>query len=480
MKRKFIINIVFLVGISIIVKAFWVLGIDRSVQNIAGEEEYGFYFSLFSFSVLFTLLLDLGIAGFNNRAVSSDPSKVRLYFGNILVIRLSAAVVYFIFTLLAAWIMNYSGRQISLLVILMLNQIIASVTAWLRSNISGMQHFFIDSLLSVADRLVMIILCSLLLWGGVTSTPFRIEWFVYSQTAAYLFVMLISFAIVVKIGHIGGLNFSARVMSDIIKAGIPFALVALFMTLYWRMDSVMLERMLSDGKMQAGAYAQSFRLFDACAMIPVMFGGMLLPVFSREISSDHDLKPIVSIASKMLITPLGIIVAALVVWPGEILDLLYTSPVEDSVNSFRLLMIAILPVSLIYIYSTILTAGGKMTLLAAITGTAMVINFGMNVLLIPRLNITGSAISALVTQSIVAVSCLIIVNRKMFRLKMARRTLLFMGMLLVTLLTGLICRILESSWVLGMALQIGVGMIWALCFRMVEPLKAIRLISEKP
>ena len=480
MKRKFVINIIFLIAVSITVKAFWVLGIDRSVQNFAGEEEYGFYFSLFSFSVLFTLLLDLGIAGFNNRAVSADASKVKLYFANILVIRLSAAVVYFIITLLVAWLMNYSGRQISHLVVPMVNQIIASITMWLRSNISGLQHFFLDSILSVADRLVMIILCSVLLWGGVTSSPFRIEWFVYSQTVAYLLVMVITFVLVVKIGHIGSLNFNPRVMSDIIKAGIPYAMVALFMTLYWRMDSVMLERLLPDGKLQAGAYAQSFRLFDAFSMIPVMFGGMLLPVFSRELSSSHDLRPIVSIASKMLVVPLGIVVAALVVWPGEVLDLLYTTPIEDSVNSYRLLMIALVPVSLIYIYSTILTAAGRMTLLAVITGTVMIINMILNAILIPRMTITGSAIAALVSQTAVAILCMAMVHRKLFHLDLAKRALPFLGMLSVTLLTGLICRGIGMSWMPGMALQGVVGLVWSLCFRMIEPLKGIRLIAEKP
>ncbi len=479
MKRKFVINIIFLVAINLLVKTFWVLGIDRSVQNIAGEEEYGFYFSLFSFSVLFTLLLDLGIAGFNNRAVSSDPSKLRAYFGNILVIRLSASAVYFIITILAAFLMNYSDRQLSLLLVLMLNQIFASVTIWLRSNISGLQHFFLDSILSVADRLVMIFLCSLILWGGIGG-PFRIESFVYAQTVAYVTVMITAFLLVIRMGHIKRLNFSFMAMKGIVRAGIPYALVALFMTLYWRMDSVMLERILPGGRMQAGAYAQSFRLFDAFAMIPVMFGGLLLPVFSRELSGGKDLRPIVSIASKMLLTPISMAAVMLVTWPEEILDLLYTSSVTDSVSAFRLLMTALIPVSLIYIYSTILTAAGKMSLLAVITAAAMLLNLILNLILIPDMTITGSAIAALTTQSLVALLCIITVRKTMFNPGLGKKVLLFIGMILVTLMAGLLCRMLQLSWTTGMAIQGAVGLTWVLMFRMIEPMKAIRLIAEKP
>ena len=236
MKRKFLVNIVFLLAVSIIVKAFWVLGIDRTVQNVAGEEAYGFYFSLFSFSVLFTLLLDMGLSGFNNRAVSADPTRVKLYFGNVLLLRLLLTTAYFLVTVTVAWAMGYTRHQFALLLVLMLNQVMSSMILWLRSNISGMQYLFLDSLLSVADRLVMIIICSVLLWGGMTSGPFRIEWFVWAQTAAYFTVMVVSFIMVIRRGGVSKVRPDVAVLKSIIITGLPFALVAFSMTLYWRIE----------------------------------------------------------------------------------------------------------------------------------------------------------------------------------------------------------------------------------------------------
>ena len=115
MRRKFLINILFLLTVSILVKAFWVLGIDRTVQNVVGETAYGGYFSLFSFSVLFTLLLDMGLSGFNNRAVSADPTRVRLYFGNVLLLRLLLTVTYFLVTMGVALALGYRDWHIRLL-----------------------------------------------------------------------------------------------------------------------------------------------------------------------------------------------------------------------------------------------------------------------------------------------------------------------------------------------------------------------------
>jgi len=479
LRRKFLVNIVFLLTVSLIIKAFWVLGIDRTVQNIAGEEAYGFYFSLFSFSVIFTLVLDMGLSGFNNRAVSADPSRVRLYFGNVLLLRLALTVLYFAVTLTAAWLMGYSGSQISLLLILMLNQFMASLTLWLRSNISGMQYLILDSLLSVADRLLMIIICSLLLWGGLTDSPFRIEWFVWSQTVAYFTVMVISFVTVIRRGGVSAIRPDMAVLKGIIVSGLPYAFVVFTMTIYWRIDSVLIERLLSDGAVQAGYYAQAFRLFDAFSMIPVMFGGLLLPIFSKEHAAGNDITPLASMASGMLLAPVGIIAVTAATFPEEILDLLYTSSVESAVQPFRLLMITLIPVGLTYIYSTMLTAAGFIRQLGIITSAALAVNLSLNMLLIPSFAGTGAAAASLAAQLIVASLSIITVHRSMKSVREPRRVALFILLLLVTLTAGLVCRTLQVPWPLAAALQLIAGASWALVFRLVEPLKSLKLILEK-
>lgn len=479
LKRKFLANIVFLLTVSIVVKAFWVLGIDRTVQNVVGETDYGFYFSLFSFSVLFTLVLDMGLSGFNNRAVSADPGRVRLYFGNVLLLRLILIAAYFSVTLVAAWGLGYSSRQVSLLLILMINQVMASLTLWLRSNISGMQFLFLDSLISVADRLLMIIICSLLLWGGVTEGPFRIEWFVYSQTTAYFIVMVLSFVIVIRKGGVSGVKPDTLLLRKIVVNGLPFALVAMTMTLYWRIDSVMIERLLPDGAREAGNYAQAFRLFDAIAMIPVMFGGLLLPMLSRGMSSGTEISPLVSLASRMLITPLSIAVVILASFPGEILGLLYDIPSVEAVKAFPLLMVALIPVSVTYIYSTILTASGNIRRLGAITLSAMIINLTLNLILIPSHAGSGAAVAALATQSLVAVMSFIMVRRRLPGVAAFERPGAFLLVLAVTIVSGRMAGLAQLSWPVAALLQLVLGLTTALFFRVIEPLAGLKLLAGK-
>ncbi len=480
MRRTFLINILFLLAVSILVKAFWVLGVDRTVQNVVGETAYGSYFSLFSFSVLFTLLLDMGLSGFNNRAVSADPTRVKLWFGNVLLLRLLLTAAYFIFTISVAFALGYRKWQINMLLILMLNQVMASMILWLRSNISGMQYLLLDSLLSVADRLIMILICGLLLWGGITSDGFRIEWFIWSQTVAYFTVMCIALAIVVRRGGVSRVRPDAAVLKSIIITGLPYAAVVFAMTIYWRIDSVMIERLLPDGATEAGNYAQGFRLFDALAMIPVMFGGMLLPIMTRGLSSGSDITPLAKMASRMLLAPLGIGAVTLATFPGEILDVLYLTPSAGAVSSFRLLMIALVPVGVTYIYSTMLTAAWKLKILGAITLSGMLLNVALNLALIPWLGIAGAACTALITQSIVAVAFLAAVRKTMTGVAGKGRIFKYLLMLSVTFLAGELLRRTGLSWAIAAAAQLGTGIALALFFRFTEPLASLKLITERP
>jgi O-antigen/teichoic acid export membrane protein len=276
MKRKFLTNLTLLVFLNLLVKPFWVFGIDLTVQNTVGANEYGFYFSLLSFSLLLNIIQDMGIASYNNRNIARNHDLVSSLLPNILILKLLLGLLYFGISLMMAVTIGYQWFQIKLLIILLFNQFLNSLNLYLRSNIAGLQMFRTDSLLSVTDRLLMILFCSLLLWGNIFSTPFRIEWFVYAQTAAYFLTTILTFSIVLKYANLKKTKPDFSVTLNMFKKSYPYAMLGLLMVLYYRTDSVMLERMLADGKLQAGIYAQGFRILDAASMLGFLFAGILL------------------------------------------------------------------------------------------------------------------------------------------------------------------------------------------------------------
>ncbi len=64
MKRKFVTNLALLLFLNLLVKPVYAFGIDVGVQNAVGARAYGNYFILLNFSLIFQILLDLGIENF--------------------------------------------------------------------------------------------------------------------------------------------------------------------------------------------------------------------------------------------------------------------------------------------------------------------------------------------------------------------------------------------------------------------------------
>ena len=75
----------------------------------------------------------------------------------------------------------------------------------------------------------------------------------------------------------------------LIKQSFPYALLILLMMFYNRVDSIMIERLLEDGDMQAGIYAQGFRYLDAVNMFALLFAGLLLPMFSKMLAKNEKI-----------------------------------------------------------------------------------------------------------------------------------------------------------------------------------------------
>src|SRR5688572_8352115 len=131
MKKSFYSNLSFLLFVNVLVKPFWILGIDRTVQNTVGSETYGMYFALFNFSILFQILLDFGINNFNNRAVAQDDTFIKRHLPDILSLKVVLSLAYACVTLVFGLLVGYDKIQLHLLLLLTGNQILMSLLLYL-------------------------------------------------------------------------------------------------------------------------------------------------------------------------------------------------------------------------------------------------------------------------------------------------------------------------------------------------------------
>ena len=129
MNREFFINIVFLVSINLLIKPFFIFGIDRTVQNTVGAEIYGIYFALLNFTYLMQIFNDFGINSFNSRNIARHNHLLDKYFPNILIAKGLLGIVYLVVTFSIAWFFGY-GVYFHLLVAIAINQLLVSSVAF--------------------------------------------------------------------------------------------------------------------------------------------------------------------------------------------------------------------------------------------------------------------------------------------------------------------------------------------------------------
>ncbi|MDR0970201.1 MAG: polysaccharide biosynthesis C-terminal domain-containing protein [Lentimicrobiaceae bacterium] len=429
MNQSFVRNLLLLLFINILIKPFWVLGIDLTVQNTVGDSVYGFYFSIYNFSYLFYILLDLGITNYNNRNIAQNNQLLSKHFVGISQVRIMLAMLYFMVIFVVGWAIDYNAQQLKMLVIVGFNQVLLSFILYLRSNISGLLLFKTDSLLSVLDKLLMIIICSFLLWSGLFAGKFKIEWYVYSQTAAYLITVGLALFIVIKKAGKITISFNLPFIIVVIRQSLPYALLALLMSFYNRLEPVLIERLLpsNESLVQTGIYSRAFRLLDAGNNISLLFSVILLPLFASMIKKKESINDLARLSFSMIISMTGIIALLAICYSTEIMTLLrgstqcvdaadYAQRLYESAFVFRVLMGSFVAISITYIFGTLLTANGNLKMLNIVAATGVVVNFLMNFILIPRYQAIGAAFSSVSVQVLTAVIQYLLAA-KVFKLK---------------------------------------------------------------
>lgn len=478
MRKKFASNLILMLGLNLLIKPFWILGIDRTVQNMMGLQEYGLYYNMFNFSLMLSVFLDFGIANYTSSSIAKQPQKINEQFSVLFVVKIFFSIAYLLFTLCAAlFITCYDSHSLYLLFILGVNQTISFFIIFFRSNISGLQLFKTDSLLSVLDRGLMILFCSVLIWGGMFNLS--IDTFIYAQTCAYSTSLILVFMVLKP--HLNKLNFNMdkQLVFDVLKKTYPYALLALIMMFYTRIDNLMLEKLLPDGYYQIGIYAQSYRLLDAANMFGALIAMLLLPMFSRMIKNNDNIKPMINSGIGVLIAPSIIFSFACYFYQKEIMDLLYPNAFSITSDVFGFVILCFIPISVMYVFGTLLTANSNLKALNILALLALLINFSLNYFLIPEYKVQGAAISALVTQTFIAIGNAIYGYKKT---NIKPDYLLWFKLILlalILLLLGNATKLVSMNWMFEILAYSAIGCILIFVLKLIELKRTLDFIKDK-
>ncbi len=427
MSRAFFKNQLWLQALNWLIKPLWIFAIERTVQLKLGDEWYGKYFVIFNLGLLFAVLLDAGLNNYISREISAAGRLV--HKKRILSLRFILGLVYLILVFAAGFIQNL---DLKLLALVAFNQVLASFSLMFRAVLQGRHRFVADSILSVLDRFVALILCRAFLYFYENQfiAENGIALFLVAQTCGYLIAMLLGLILVKRTDnaepptdYAASLSLENETLKNWIQKVGWFAVMAFAMSVFTRVDALMIRKYsieglttylkpISEGYYQAGIYAQSYRLLDAALIFSTLLSTQLLPMFTRKIANNENVKGILKLAT-IVVLSIGITASLVAIFGGNwILNFIYKTgysneaELEYATKIFGVLMSSFLPMALIHVFGTFVTALGQMKWLAFMAIGCMVLNIAINFVLIPKLGALGASWGCFTTQCVFALGCI--------------------------------------------------------------------------
>jgi O-antigen/teichoic acid export membrane protein len=194
-------------------------------------------------------------------------------------------------------------------------------------------------------------------------------------------------------------GFDSGVAVDLVKWSVPLAVAGLGQSLSYRFDVLLVQRI--EGTTEVGYYSITGALVDLLWYLPVAVGFVLFP----RTAARRDGDAAAEVATLMRWTMLGTAFAALglLVLIEPVISVLFGDEYLPAVDATRLILPGALANTWFLVLGSYLMARGRLARVAYVTGAGVVVNIGLNLLLIPRLGIEGAALASTVSYTLTGV-----------------------------------------------------------------------------
>ncbi len=409
MVTSFFRNAIFQVGLNLLVKGVYLFGVERMVQNLLPEGDYGLYFALLGLGMLLQVVADFGLQLYNSRELSGDRELLAQYFPYFIGLKMMLGTAFFLVLLPVGWWLGYRGAEIYLLLIAGAVQFFNSVVLYLRSNLSGLGKYALDGWFSIMDKGLMILsVGGLLLFAPeeLTITRFAGLQLASWGITAVMLVLVVRDRLPRKLPR-----FDRTTFGKLLRGGAPFALAVFLATAYTRTDAIMVERLLADGATAASHYAAAYRLLDALNMIGWLLAGLLIPMYARLQAEGKDENPLLKFSVQLLLAGSVCAAVPLALYSQSIVELLYDFAESRTGLILFFLAFSFVAQCLNYAYGSLLSARGLIGRMNKIYALGIVLNLGGNWLVLPVYGAPGAAAVTLLTQSFIAVTQAVLAHR---------------------------------------------------------------------
>jgi O-antigen/teichoic acid export membrane protein len=379
-------------GLSIICQGLYFILLAR----LLGTVEYGIYAGAFAMVSLLSAYSSLGSAFVLLRHVSPDHRKFAVYWGDVLMITPSLAIVFIV--LLGLWgphiAHSYSWKLVSC--VACADCLCTQLTYAAGQVFQTFEKLRVTATFNLLVNLLRTLLAGIMLWRLHHATAQQ-----WAVAALAISLIAAASALFCVTRVFGKPSFSARILSQHIREGFVFALSGSTAGVYNNIDKAMLGHYGMNAA--NGIYTMAYRVIDVACIPVTSVSSAAFPRFFQK--GVGGIQSTAAYAGKLIkrTAPIAMMSTVAMLIAAPLIPRLLGAGFSESVAALRWL--CLLPVfrSLHTCAADALTGAGHQKLRLGTQTTVASFNFLVNLYLIPHYGWLGAAWSSLATDGLLAV-----------------------------------------------------------------------------
>lgn len=441
-------------------------------------EILGLYTFALSYTTLFSIGTDVGMASVLVRDGAKDPSQLLGLYRRMMRLKLLTSVLTYGVLIAAAVVVGYGSEKIGLIAVAGVAMVLDSIHLTNYAALRALHDTRYEAIGMVGSQALTLILGGTALLMGAS---LRVLLLAYALSSAlnvlWSTVRLFRHPSLIALRH-GDTAHTTPVRSwTLLQLAFPFALAGIFTRVYASLDAVLLERLAGDAAL--GLYSAPYKIAFAFQFIPMALVASLYPLLSYAAAHDRERIAPIFRASVVYLLAIGIPLFAGTLMVGEeVLVALFGIKYAGAGGVLSLMMASVIFAFASFPVGSVLNAIHKQKIQTTIMGVVMVVNAALNVVLIPLWGARGAAIAAVAGYTILFFAGIYAMHRSVpvpwvqLIQDVARISIAAMGM--VVALVGV------SAWDVGVPLflQIMIGcVVYMAVFMFVGGAELLRLRS---
>ena len=383
--------ILFISDIFCQVISFFLIIIIAKYLGDVGLGKYSFAYALVGIFVIFA---NMGLNTLMVKEISRDKTKTSKYLNNIITLKLVLSIIVLA---IPTGSMILLGRPVEIIAIVFLASLAIIIEAYsgiFRALFMAYEKMGLKSVVVIVERVIAVGVGIFILIKGY-SIVVLMSVFVLSQSVSLIMAYFITTKHFMKMKF----EFDIPFWKELLKKSVPFWMTVLFLTLYFRIDTVMLSFM--KGYSVVGWYNASYKLIDAISFLPSVIIMAIFPAMSKFHSINKGALKMLYKKTfyylSVLAIPLGI---GTLLIADRIIFFIYGAGFVNSITGLRILIWAEVFLFVNYLMGYLLNSVDKAKLFTYSAGTCAIVNIILNLILIPKFSYIGAAIATVATEGI--------------------------------------------------------------------------------